>query len=92
MLIHLLVYSLIQNEFLIAYMSVWQSTLSRSVFVLVEMMSSEFIFLFWLIYESYSCGGMINLLIHLMPILAHGYLLVILLWSLCEDSLLFYKF
>jgi hypothetical protein len=29
--------------------------------------------------------------IHLMPILAHGYLLVILLWSLCEDSLLFYK-
>jgi hypothetical protein len=29
--------------------------------------------------------------IHLMSILAHGYLLVILLWSLCEDSLLFYK-
>jgi hypothetical protein len=27
--------------------------------------------------------------IHHMPILAHGYLLVILLWSLCEDSLLF---
>jgi hypothetical protein len=27
--------------------------------------------------------------IHLIPILAHGYLLVILLWSLCEDSLLF---
>jgi hypothetical protein len=26
-----------------------------------------------------------------MPILAHGYLLVILLWPLCEDSLLFYK-
>jgi hypothetical protein len=24
-------------------------------------------------------------------ILAHGYLLVILLWFLCEDSLLFYK-
>jgi hypothetical protein len=29
--------------------------------------------------------------IHFMPILAHGYLLVILLWSLCEDSLLFCK-
>jgi hypothetical protein len=26
-----------------------------------------------------------------MPILAHGNLLVILFWSLCEDSLLFYK-
>jgi hypothetical protein len=26
---------------------------------------------------------------HFMPILAHGYLLVILLWSPCEDSLLF---
>jgi hypothetical protein len=91
MLIHLLVYSLIQNEFLIAYMSVWQSTLSWSIFALVEMMSSEFICLFWLIYESYSCGGLINLLIHLMPILAHDYLFVILLCSLCEDSLLFYK-
>jgi hypothetical protein len=27
--------------------------------------------------------------IHFMPILAHGYLLVILLWFLCEDSPLF---
>jgi hypothetical protein len=27
--------------------------------------------------------------IYFMPILAHGYLLVILLWSPCEDSLLF---
>jgi hypothetical protein len=27
-----------------------------------------------------------------MPILAHVYLIVILLWSLCVDSLLFYKF
>jgi hypothetical protein len=26
-----------------------------------------------------------------MPILAHGYVLVILLWSLCGDSLLFCK-
>jgi hypothetical protein len=42
-------------------------------------------------YESYACGGLLNLLIHLMPILAHGYLLVIMLWSPCEDSLLFYK-
>jgi hypothetical protein len=42
-------------------------------------------------YESYACGGLLNLLIHLMPILAHGYLLVIMLWSLYEDSLLFYK-
>jgi hypothetical protein len=55
------------------------------------MMSSEFICLFWLRYESYACGGLLNLLIHLMPILAHGYLLVILLWSLCKDSLLFCK-
>jgi hypothetical protein len=30
--------------------------------------------------------------IHFMLILTHGYLLVILLWSFCEDSLLFYKF
>jgi hypothetical protein len=29
--------------------------------------------------------------IHFILILAHDYLLVILLWSLCEDSLLFYK-
>jgi hypothetical protein len=29
------------------------------------------------------------LLIYFMLILTHGYLLVILLWSLCEDSLLF---
>jgi hypothetical protein len=54
-------------------------------------MSSEFICLFWLRYESYAHGGLLNLLIHLMPILAHGYLLVILLWSLYEDSLLFCK-
>jgi hypothetical protein len=32
---------------------------------------------------------LLNLLIHFMSILAHGYLLVILLWSPCEDSLLF---
>jgi hypothetical protein len=30
--------------------------------------------------------------IHLMPILAHGYLIVILLWSRCVDSHLFCKF
>jgi hypothetical protein len=34
---------------------------------------------------------LLNLLIHFMPIFTHGYLFVILLWSLCEDSLLFYK-
>jgi hypothetical protein len=34
---------------------------------------------------------LLNLLIHFMFILAHGYLLVILLCSLCEDSLLFCK-
>jgi hypothetical protein len=33
----------------------------------------------------------LNLLFYFMSILAHGYLLVILSWSLCEDSLLFYK-
>jgi hypothetical protein len=55
------------------------------------MMSSEFICLFWLRWKSYACGGLLNLLIHIMPILAHGYLLVILLWSLCEDSLLLCK-
>jgi hypothetical protein len=69
--------------------SIWQSTLSQTIVALVEVMSSEFICLFWLRYESYAHGGLLNLLIHLMPILAHGYLLVILLWSLCEDSLLF---
>jgi hypothetical protein len=42
-------------------------------------------------YESYACGGLLNLLIHLMSILAHGYFLVNQLWSLCEDSLLFCK-
>jgi hypothetical protein len=54
-------------------------------------MSSEFICLFWLRYESYACGGLLNLLIHLIPILANSYLLIILLWSLCEDSHLFCK-
>jgi hypothetical protein len=34
---------------------------------------------------------LLNLLIHFMPILAHDYLLVIQLWSPCEDSLLFCK-
>jgi hypothetical protein len=65
--------------------------LSRTIVALVEMMSSEFICFFWLRYESYACGGLLNLLIHLLPILDHGYLLVILLWSLCEDSLFFCK-
>jgi hypothetical protein len=66
--------------------------LSETVVALVNMMSSESICLFWLRYESYACGGLLNLLIHLVPILAHGYLFVNLLWSLCEDSLLFCKF
>jgi hypothetical protein len=65
--------------------------LSRTVLAHVEMVFSEFICLFWLRYESYVCGGFPNLLIHFMPILAHSYLLVILLWSLCEDLLLFCK-
>jgi hypothetical protein len=48
---------------------------------------------FWsvLSQESYGCGGLLNFFIHFFHILAHGYLFVILLWSLCEDSLLFYK-
>jgi hypothetical protein len=88
LLIHLLIYSPVQTEFLVVYVGIWQSTLSRIVVTLVEMMSSEFIYLFWLRYESYACDG---LLIHFMLILAHGYLLVILLWSPCEDALLFCK-
>jgi hypothetical protein len=88
---HLLVYSLVQTEFLVAYVSVWQSTLSQIVAALVEMISSEFICLFWLRHESYACGDLLNVLYSLMPILAHGYLLVILLWSPDVDSLLFYK-
>jgi cadmium resistance protein CadD (predicted permease) len=32
---------------------------------------------------------LLNLLIHFLSILAHGYLLVILSWSRCADSLLF---
>jgi hypothetical protein len=34
---------------------------------------------------------LLNLLIHFMSILVHGYLLVILSLSLCEDSHLFCK-
>jgi hypothetical protein len=75
---HLLVYSLVQTEFLVAYVSVWKSTLSQTVVSLIEMMSSEIIRLFWWRYESYDCGGLFNLLIHFMLILAHDYLLVIL--------------
>jgi hypothetical protein len=45
---HLLVYSLVQSELLVAYVSVWQSMLSQTVVALVEMMSSESICLFWL--------------------------------------------
>jgi hypothetical protein len=63
--------------------------LSQTIVALIEMMSSEFICLFWLRYESYACGDLLNLLIQFMLILAHGYLLVILLWCLCDDSLLF---
>jgi hypothetical protein len=66
--------------------------LSRTVVALVEMMSTEFICLLWLRYKSYACGDLLNVLYPLMPILAHGYLLVILLWSPYMDSLLFYKF
>jgi hypothetical protein len=65
---HLLVYSLVQTEFLVAYVSVWQTTLSRTIVALVEMMSSEFICLFWLRYESYACGDLLNLLIHFLLI------------------------
>jgi hypothetical protein len=53
--------------------------LSLTVVALVEMMSSEFICLFWLRYESYVCGGLLNVLYILMHILAHDYLLVIML-------------
>jgi hypothetical protein len=42
----LLVYSLVQTEFLVTYVSVWQSTLSRIIVALVKMVSSEFICLF----------------------------------------------
>jgi hypothetical protein len=58
---------------------------------LVKMMPSEFICVFWLRYESYAYGGLLNVLYSLMPILAHGYLLVILLWSPYVNSLLFCK-
>jgi hypothetical protein len=55
------------------------------------MMYSKFIYLFWLRYESYACGGLLNLFIHFFHNLAHGYLLIILLWSPYEDSLLLCK-
>jgi hypothetical protein len=61
LLIHLLVYSLVQSEFLVAYVSISQRTLSQTVVTLVKMMSSEFICLFWLRYESYACGGLLKL-------------------------------
>jgi hypothetical protein len=66
---HLLVYSLVQTEFLVVYMSVWQSTLSQTVVAPVKMMSSKFICVFWLRYESYACGGLLNLVYSL-----HAYL------------------
>jgi hypothetical protein len=44
----LLVYSLVQTEFLVVYVSVWQSTLSQTVIAFIEMMSNESICLFWL--------------------------------------------
>jgi hypothetical protein len=59
---HLLVYLLVHTEFLVAYVSVWQSTLSRAIVALVEMMSSEFICLFWLRYVSYACDSLLNAL------------------------------
>jgi hypothetical protein len=55
-------------------------------------MSSKFIGLFWLRWESYACGGLLNVLYSLIPILARGYLLVIMLWSPYVDSHLFCKF
>jgi hypothetical protein len=76
---------------LVAFVSVWQNTLSQTIVALIEMMSSEFICLFWLRYKSYAYGGLLNFVIHFMLILAQGYLLVILLWSSCMDSLLFCK-
>jgi hypothetical protein len=66
---HLLIYSHVQSEFLVAYVRVWQSTLSRTVVTPVKMMSSEFICVFWLRYASYACGGLLNLLYSL-----HAYL------------------
>jgi hypothetical protein len=65
--------------------------LSRIVVALDEMMSNKSICLFWLRWESYACGGLLNVLYSLMSILAHGYLLVILLWSSYVDPLLFCK-
>jgi hypothetical protein len=67
---HSLVYSLVQIEFLVAYVSIWQSTLSQIVVTLVEMMSSEFICLFWLRCESYACGGLVNLIYSLYAYLS----------------------
>jgi hypothetical protein len=46
--------------------SVWQSTHSQTIVALLEMMSSKFICLSWLRWESSACGGLLNLLIHLM--------------------------
>jgi hypothetical protein len=55
----------------------------------------------WCLVSLYACFGWdrslmlvvacLTCFIHLMHILAHGYLLVILLWSPCENSLLFCK-
>jgi hypothetical protein len=87
--IHLLIYSLVQIEFLVAYVSVWQSTLYRTVVALVEMMSSEFIFSFWLRYESYACGGLLNLLIHFMAYLSSWLLACYpVMVSLCRFTLI----
>jgi hypothetical protein len=59
----------VQTEFLVAYVSVWQSTLSQTVVAPVKIMSSMFICVVWLRYESHDCGGLLNLLYSL-----HAYL------------------
>jgi hypothetical protein len=48
---------------------------------------SLYAYFFW--DRSYACDDFLNVLYSLMPILAYGYLLVILLWSPYMDSLLF---
>jgi hypothetical protein len=79
-------WGLVQTEFLVAYVSVWQSALFWTVVALVEIMSSKFICLFWLRWESYACGGLLILLIHLMLYLSSWllacYFVLVSLWGL----------
>jgi hypothetical protein len=61
----------VQTKFLVAYVSVWQSTRSQIVAALFEMMSSKFIYASLGSDRSpYACCDLLNLLIHFIAYLS----------------------